>query len=172
MQIGVLLTYMVSNADYQFVTLLNLSFIVKYFSLGYNVLEKILLSFGYYLYIYSLKLKKNRIMRELDLNYPTCPIRNVLERISDKWSLLILCTLGGEDNIRYKELRTAIPDISHKMLTNTLKRLEEDHLVIRKAYAEIPPRVEYSLSGTGKTLMPTIQQMIDWAQQHFEEVTK
>jgi DNA-binding HxlR family transcriptional regulator len=65
-----------------------------------------------------------------------------------------------------------IPDISHKMLTNTLKRLEEDHLVIRKAYAEIPPRVEYSLTETGKSLMPIIQQMINWAQEHFEEVTK
>lgn len=111
-------------------------------------------------------------MRELDLQYPTCPIRNVLGRISDKWSLLILCTLGAKDNMRYKELIGAIPDISHKMLTSTLKRLEKDHLVIRKAYAEIPPRVEYSLTETGKSLMPTIQQMIDWAQQHFEEVTK
>lgn len=111
-------------------------------------------------------------MRKLDLQYPTCPIRNVLERISDKWSLLILCSLGATDKMRYKELMTAIPDISHKMLTNTLKRLEIDHLVVRKAYAEIPPRVEYSLAGTGKTLMPAIQQMIDWAQQHFEDVTK
>lgn len=111
-------------------------------------------------------------MRELDLKYPACPIRNVLERISDKWSLLVLCSLGVEDNMRYKELMAAIPDISHKMLTSTLKHLEKDHLITRKAYAEIPPRVEYSLTETGKTLMPTIQQMIDWAQQHFEEVTK
>ena len=111
-------------------------------------------------------------MRELDLNYPTCPIRNILDRISDKWSLLVLCSLGAKDNMRYKELRAAIPDISHKMLTSTLKRLEEDRLVIRKAYAEIPPRVEYSLSKTGSTLMPTIQMMIDWAETHFDEITK
>jgi DNA-binding HxlR family transcriptional regulator len=111
-------------------------------------------------------------MRQLDLQYPTCPIRNVLERINGKWSLLVLCSLGITEKMRYKELVTAIPDISHKMLTNTLKHLEEDHLIIRKAYAEIPPRVEYSLTETGKTLMPIIQQMIDWAQTHFDEVTK
>lgn len=111
-------------------------------------------------------------MRELDLQYPTCPIRNVLERMSDKWSLLVLTSLGNGEKMRYKDLMAAIPDISHKMLTNTLKHLEEDHLVIREAYAEIPPRVEYSLTETGKTLMPTIQQMIDWAQGHFEEVTR
>ena len=111
-------------------------------------------------------------MRELDLKYPTCPIRNVLERISDKWSLLVLFSLEIKEVMRYKDLMAAIPDISHKMLTNTLKHLEEDHLVTRKAYAEIPPRVEYSLTETGKNLMPTIQLMIDWAQQNFDEVTK
>jgi DNA-binding HxlR family transcriptional regulator len=109
-------------------------------------------------------------MKQLKLQYPTCPIRNVLERISDKWSLLILCSLGVNNKLRYKELKEAIPDISHKMLTSTLKHLEEYHLVIREAYAEIPPRVEYSLTETGKTLMPSIQQMIDWAQQHFEDL--
>ncbi len=111
-------------------------------------------------------------MRQLDLQYPSCPIRNVLERFSDKWSLLVLCTLGVGSKMRYKELMIAIPDISHKMLTNTLKHLVEDHLVIREAYAEIPPRVEYSLTDTAKTLLPTIQQMIDWAQQHFDEITQ
>lgn len=111
-------------------------------------------------------------MRQLDLQYPSCPIRNVLERFSDKWSLLVLCTLGVGNKMRYKELMIAIPDISHKMLTNTLKHLVEDHLVIREAYAEIPPRVEYSLTDTAKTLLPTIQQMIDWAQQHFDEITQ
>lgn len=114
----------------------------------------------------------DEVMRELDLQYPTCPIRNVLERISDKWSLLVLCSLEVKDDMRYKELMAAIPDISHKMLTNTLKHLAEDHLVVRKAYAEIPPRVEYSLTEMGKSLMPAIQQMIEWAQQHFEEITR
>ncbi len=111
-------------------------------------------------------------MKELDLNFPTCPIRNVLSRFSDKWSLLIMCNLHANETLRYKELMKAIPDISHKMLTTCLRKLEEDHLIIREAYAEIPPRVEYSLTEMGKSIMPAIQIMIEWAQVHFEEVTK
>jgi DNA-binding HxlR family transcriptional regulator len=111
-------------------------------------------------------------MRELNLHYPTCPIRNVLIRFSDKWSLLILLKLRSNGKLRYKELLNAIPDILQKMLSTTLKHLEEDHLIIREAYAEIPPRVEYSLTDTGKELMPVLQQMIEWAQSHFEVITK
>lgn len=111
-------------------------------------------------------------MKKLDLNYPTCPIRNVLSRFSDKWSLLILCTLEMNGTMRYKELMSAIPDISQKMLSSTLKRLEEDHLLTRKMYAEIPPKVEYTLTEMGKGLIPSVQLMINWAQTHFEEVTR
>ena len=73
--------------------------------------------------------------------------------------------------MRYKELNGAIPDISQKMLSRTLKRLEEDKLIRRKMYREIPPRVEYSLTATGKELMPAIGMMIDWALEHFDEIT-
>lgn len=111
-------------------------------------------------------------MRELNLLYPTCPIRNILSRMSDKWSLLILSTLSRNGVMRYKELNAAIPDISQKMLSSTLKRLEEDKLVNRKMYGEIPPRVEYSLTQTGKELMPSVGMMINWALEHFEEITK
>ncbi len=111
-------------------------------------------------------------MKELDLQFPACPIRNVLGRFADKWSLLILCNLQSQGKLRYTEIRNAIPDISQKMLTITLKQLVKDHLLKRKAYAEIPPRVEYSLSELGLSLMPIIGQMIEWAQVHFEEVTK
>ena len=106
------------------------------------------------------------------MNYPTCPIRNVLARMSDKWSLLVLANLGANNKMRYKDFRAAIPDISNKMLTNTLKHLEQDNLILRQAYAEIPPRVEYSLSNTGKSLIPIIQTLIEWGESHFEEVTK
>ena len=111
-------------------------------------------------------------MKELDLQFPACPIRNVLGRFGDKWSLLILSSLRVAGIMRYKELKSAIPDISQKMLTCTLRQLESDHLVKRKAYAEIPPRVEYSLTEMGLSLMPVIQMMIEWAKVHFEEVTK
>ncbi|OFY64437.1 MAG: transcriptional regulator [Bacteroidetes bacterium RBG_13_43_22] len=111
-------------------------------------------------------------MKELDLQFPKCPIRNVLGRFADKWSLLILCNLDAKSKKRYTELKNAIPDISQKMLTVTLKQLQNDHLLKRKAYAEIPPRVEYSLTEMGKSLMPVIRMMIEWAEVHFEEVTK
>jgi DNA-binding HxlR family transcriptional regulator len=111
-------------------------------------------------------------MKELDLQYPTCPIRNIFSRFSDKWSLLVLFVLFPDKIMRYGEIKNAIPDISQKMLTNTLKNLEEYHLIKREAYAEIPPRVEYSITETGKSLMPAVQIMIDWAQEHFDEVIK
>ncbi len=110
-------------------------------------------------------------MKEFDLQFPKCPIRNVLGRFADKWSLLILCSLQAKGIMRYTEISKTIPDISQKMLTGTLKQLEKDHLLKRKAYAEIPPRVEYSLTELGASLMPIIGQMIEWGQEHFIEVT-
>ena len=109
-------------------------------------------------------------MRELDLQFPTCPIRNILSRLSDKWSLLVLSNLKQNGVMRYKDLNRSIPDISQKMLSGTLKRLEEDKLIKRKMYPEIPPRVEYSLTQTGQELMPAVAMMIDWALVHFEEI--
>jgi len=111
-------------------------------------------------------------MKIPDLLFPMCPIRNVLGRFADKWSLLVLINLQAHEKMRYTEIRNAIPDISQKMLTSTLKQLEKDHLLSRKAYAEIPPRVEYSLTELGLSLMPVIGKMIEWANVHFEEVTK
>lgn len=110
-------------------------------------------------------------MEKLDLKYPSCPIRNILSRFSDKWSLLILCVLYTK-KMRYSEIRKMIPDISQKMLTNTLKKLEEYQLVKREDYAEIPPRVEYSITETGISLMPAIQMLIDWAEENFEKIVK
>lgn len=111
-------------------------------------------------------------MRAIDLQYPRCPIRNVIARVNDKWSLLILCSLYANGKIRYKDLLHNIPDISQKMLSSTLKNLEAGHLILREAYAEIPPRVEYSLTEMGESLLPVIEMMINWAQEHFDEVTK
>jgi DNA-binding HxlR family transcriptional regulator len=80
--------------------------------------------------------------------------------------------LNTHGKLRYTELKNNIPDISQKMLTCTLKQLEKDHLLNRKAYAEIPPRVEYSLTDLGRSLMPIIKQMIGWGREHFSEVTE
>ncbi len=98
----------------------------------------------------------------------SCPIRNVLSRFSGKWSLLILCILSENEATRFSTIGKAIPDISSKVLSDTLKSLEKDGLVERHQYAEIPPRVEYSLSDLGRSLMPIVGDLINWALMNFD----
>lgn len=105
-----------------------------------------------------------------DSLYPKCPVRNVLNRVGDKWSMLVLFTLESTPSIRFKELQRNIPDISQKMLTTTLKTLEADGLIIRKAYPEIPPRVEYELTSRGKSLLPLIDNLLSWASTNMDGI--
>lgn len=105
-----------------------------------------------------------------DALFPNCPIRNILSRIGDKWSMLVLYTLETDEAKRFKELQRNIPDISQKMLTVTLRMLEADGLVKREAFAEVPPRVEYSLSDKGKTLLPHINALISWATDNMDDI--
>ena len=105
-----------------------------------------------------------------DALYPGCPIRNILSRIGDKWSLLVLCTLERESAMRFGTLLGSIPDISQKMLTVTLRTLEEDGLVTRRVYPEVPPRVEYSLTDRAVSLLPHVNSLIGWAIEHMEEI--
>ena len=105
-----------------------------------------------------------------DSLYPKCPVRNVLNRVGDKWSMLVLFTLESTPTIRFKELQRNIPDISQKMLTTTLKTLEADGLIIRKAYPEIPPRVEYELTSRGKSLLPLIDNLLSWASTNMDGI--
>lgn len=105
------------------------------------------------------KSKKNKEIIGLD----KCPIRNVLDRLGDKWSLLVILTLGEKGTIRFNQINTLIPDISQKMLTVTLRTLEADGLVSRKVYPEIPPRVEYTLTSVGISLLPHINNLVQWA---------
>ena len=105
-----------------------------------------------------------------DALFPRCPIRNVLSRIGDKWSMLVLFTLENNECQRFKELQRNIPDISQKMLTATLKTLEPDGLVRREAYAEVPPRVEYSLSDKGRSLLPLINNLLTWAIENMDGI--
>ncbi|MCM1150784.1 MAG: helix-turn-helix transcriptional regulator [Alistipes sp.] len=102
--------------------------------------------------------------------HPDCPIRNVLARIGDKWSLLVIFTLDGMPSARFGELLRALPDISQKMLTVTLRMLEEDGLVTRTAYPEIPPRVEYGLTPRAQSLLPHVRALIVWAGEHMEAI--
>lgn len=107
----------------------------------------------------------------VDPHFPDCPIRNILTRISDRWSMLILLTLNGkQEPMRYSDILAAIPDISQKMLTVALKSLEADGLVQRQAYAEIPPRVEYNITERAKTLMPHINSLVEWALDNLADI--
>jgi len=100
----------------------------------------------------------------------TCvAIREVLNRVGDKWSVLIVQLLAGGPK-RFSELRRAIEGISQRMLTLTLKGLERDGLVTRTVYPTIPPRVEYELTGLGRTLRKPIQALAQWAQENREQI--
>lgn len=102
--------------------------------------------------------------------FPDCPIRNVLSRVGDKWSLLVLYSLQLKEPVRFKELQRMIPDISQKSLTQTLRTLEEDGFVRRKVYPEVPPRVEYSLTGRANSFLPLVGNMIAWAKDNMEDI--
>ena len=99
-----------------------------------------------------------------------CSIRNILSRISDKWSILVIFTLEQTAVMRFGELQRAIPDISQKMLTVTLRTLEQDGIVNRRAYAQIPPKVEYSLTSRGQSLLPRLNALIDWAKEQMDAI--
>ncbi|MBR1940387.1 MAG: helix-turn-helix transcriptional regulator [Bacteroidaceae bacterium] len=111
-------------------------------------------------------------MADIKAEYLACPIRQVISRFGDKWSLLVLFMLNKSETgmLRFNEIRRLMTDCSQKMLSQTLKSLEQSHLVHREMYAEVPPRVEYSLTEIGKSLMPSIMSLIDWAKTHFDEV--
>lgn len=102
----------------------------------------------------------------------SCPVRNIIARFSGKWSVLVLCVLAENEATRFNEVGKAIPDISPKVLTDTLKNLESAGLVSRKLYAEIPPKVEYSLTELGKSLMPHIENLVGWAIENFEAINR
>ena len=109
-----------------------------------------------------------------DTVFQNCPIRNVLARICDKWSLLVIYTIHthGEKPLRFNSLRKLIPDISQKMLTSTLRTLEEDGYVNRKVYAEVPPRVEYSLTPRAISLIPIVNELTNWAADNMAAILK
>lgn len=107
-----------------------------------------------------------------DAVYPTCPIRNILARICDKWSLLVIYTLKPRRTMRFSALQREIPDISQKMLTVTLRTLEEDGYLTRTVYPEVPPRVEYALTERAATLLPLIDSLIGWALRNMDDIVE
>ena len=101
-----------------------------------------------------------------------CPIRDVLSKLGDKWTMLVLVTLKANGTMRFCDIQKTIGDISQHMLTVTLRSLETDGLVVREVYAEIPPRVEYSLTETGLSLMPHVESLVGWALEHMDDILR
>ena len=108
-----------------------------------------------------------------DILYPDCPVRNILARVGDKWSLLIMHQLISRNApMRFSELRKAIPDISQKVLTSTLRQLEADGFLLRKIYAEVPPRTEYTITQRAISFMESCHPMVQWAIDNFAAIIK
>lgn len=99
-----------------------------------------------------------------------CPIRNVVARFGNKWALLIIFMLNENSPSRFNQLGKLIPDISTKMLANTLHILEADGLVKRTVFPEVPIRVEYELTETGRSLVPIILSLTEWAQHNMKRI--
>lgn len=99
-----------------------------------------------------------------------CPVRDVLARLGDKWSVLVLVTLKVNGKLRFSDVQRTIGDVSQRMLTVTLRSLEADGLIIREVYAEVPPRVEYYLTDRGLSLFPYLQALVGWAEENMEAI--
>lgn len=102
--------------------------------------------------------------------FEMCPIRNVIARFGNKWAFLVLHVIGENGTVRYSELCRQIPDVSSRMLSATLKTLEADGLISRKVYPVVPPKVEYSLTELGQSLLPLIIQLTAWAQTNMARI--
>jgi DNA-binding HxlR family transcriptional regulator len=100
-----------------------------------------------------------------------CPLEACLEVIGGKWKGVILFHLLGGTK-RFNELRRLMPDVTQRMLTRQLRELEADRIVARRVYAEVPPKVEYSLTPYGRTLEPSLRMLQRWGAEHVEAITR
>ena len=107
-----------------------------------------------------------RSYKQAGLPILKCPVRDVLDQIGDKWSTLLLLILG-ERSHRFGELRRAVPDISQRMLTQTLRDLQRDGLISRHVHPTVPPSVEYRLTPLGQSLLEPLSHLIRWANSHY-----
>lgn len=100
-----------------------------------------------------------------------CEVRQILDRIADKWSLLVIALLDCS-SLRFTELRREIDGISQRMLTRTLRHLERDGLIRRTVHPVVPPRVDYALTPLGRSLHATIKALVTWTEEHQREIAE
>jgi DNA-binding HxlR family transcriptional regulator len=99
-------------------------------------------------------------------------VREILERVADKWTLLVIDALDGKSEVRFSRLRERIGGVSQKMLTKTLRQLERDGLVTRRVHAEVPPRVDYKLTPLGESLGQSVCSVWTWVEAHMQDVER
>lgn len=122
---------------------------------------------------YIIYMEKNKNIIICETLFPDCPVRNILSRVGDKWSLLVMHELLIHPGpMRFSELRKAIPDISQKVLTTTLRTLETDGFLVRTVYAEVPPRTDYALTPRAHSFMEACRPMVKWAMDNFSAIIK
>ena len=95
-----------------------------------------------------------------------CPVRDIIVRINSKWAMLIMATLNANGTLRFGEIQKTIGDVSQRMLSVTLRQLEEEDMIKRNVFAEVPPRVEYELTDKGRSFIPVLDQLVGWAMQY------
>jgi DNA-binding HxlR family transcriptional regulator len=105
-----------------------------------------------------------------DLFDPDCPTRLILDRVGDKWTVLVVLLLS-DGPLRFSEVRGRLGRVAPKVLSQTLRRMERDGLVSREVFAEVPPRVEYSLTDLGQSLIEPIAVLGNWAEVHVGQIT-
>ncbi|WP_252092144.1 helix-turn-helix domain-containing protein [Pseudomonas sp. MWU13-3659] len=105
-----------------------------------------------------------------DVFAPACPARLVLDRLADKWALLLIDRLSAGERIRFNQLRRDMAGVSQKMLSQTLKRLERDGLIEREVHPSVPPTVEYALTELGATLGDTVERLARWAESNMPAI--
>lgn len=104
------------------------------------------------------------------MDYEYCKAAPMLEWLGNKWALVVLVKISQEEPVRFNELYRNIPSVSEKVLSQVLKQLTTDGIIHRELFPDVPPRVEYSLSDLGRTLLPHVEALMNWGQENFDQI--
>ncbi|WP_288084107.1 winged helix-turn-helix transcriptional regulator [Xylanibacter rodentium] len=104
------------------------------------------------------------------LDYEYCKAAPMLEWLGNKWALVVLVKISENESVRFNELYRNIPSVSEKVLSQVLKQLTVDGIIQRELFPDVPPRVEYSVTDFGRTLLPHVEALIQWGQENFEQI--